>query len=131
MDFHKALWSVTDCGLEALSPDGERYRIPTYRLLEIDHEAFAPLYVCPLRISSMPGVDIEAFLEIWQRAINRQQAGLGRPHRKILEESLGEARNIAMRLIQLRENEANYAWGELPIPEEAPALPKCVAPKDF
>jgi hypothetical protein len=69
VDLKDARWSVTEFGLEAVNPDFEPYRIPLSELLEVDSEGFISLYVCPMCVSQQVGVDIEAFLDAWRRAV--------------------------------------------------------------
>jgi hypothetical protein len=116
-NFKDARWNVTNSGLEAVSPDGETYPIDRHRLLEVDRDGFIPLYVCPIRMSRQPGIDIDAFLEILTQAIKAH--GLT-PDRRMLSDSLHEARVSAAHWRQQRWNEANFAEFDLPPPAEPP-----------
>jgi hypothetical protein len=125
--FQDARWSVTDFGLEAVTPDQETCRIPVSRLLEIDGESFVPLYVYPMRVSALVGVDIEAFLDAWQKAIDVHGHLLPRIDQRILAETSHQARWRAEGLKRDRRDEANFAWADLP-PEVAPSYPSAEAP---
>jgi hypothetical protein len=123
-----ARWSVTDFGLEAVTPDHETYCIPRSKLLEIDGEGFVPLYVCPMRVSEQAGVDIEAFIDVWPKAIQAHGHLLPRVDGRILAESLNQARWNTERLKRERWNEANQVWADLPPPADAPSHPRAEAP---
>jgi hypothetical protein len=128
VDLQGARWFVTDFGLEAVNPDDETYRIPRSRLLEIDAEGFVPLYVCPMRVSTQIGVDINAFLDAWRKAIEVHGRLLPRVDRRILSDSLHQARWNTERLKRERRNEANHVWADLPPPADAPSYPSAEAP---
>ena len=125
-NFKDARWNVTNSGVEAISPDGENYPIDRHRLLEVDRDGFIPLYVCPIRMSRQLGIDIEAFAEGWTRAIKAHRLD---PDRRILADSLREARANAEHWKRQRWNEANLVSYDLPLPMEAPELPAEEAPE--
>jgi hypothetical protein len=122
-----ARWSVTDFGLEAVTSDHETYRIPRSKLLEIDGEGFVPLYVWPMRVSEQVGVDIEAFIDVWPKAFKVHGHLLPRVDRRVLAESLNQARRNTERLKRERWNEANHVWADLPSPADAPSYPRAEA----
>jgi hypothetical protein len=125
-NFKDARWNVTNSGLVAISPDGETYPIDRRRLLEVDRDGFTPLYVCPLRMSRQIGMDIEAFIIGWRGAIEAHRFA---PDRRILADSLREARANAEHWKRQRWNEANLVSYDLPLPMEAPELPAEEAPE--
>jgi hypothetical protein len=123
-DLRDAVWSVTGFGLKAVTSESDDYRIPRSMLLEIDGEAFVPLYVCPLRVSGVRGVDIEAFLEAWQMAIKAHQANLPAVDPRIMRESISGARQNAEHQKRMRQNEENDpTWAQLPLSEPSPSYP--------
>ena len=79
----------------------------------------------------MPGVDIDAFLEVWQRAVKSHQGQVGCVDKRVLKESLREARNNAKREKRLSANAAHYAWADVPVPEDAPTLAHSGATEDY
>jgi hypothetical protein len=129
VDLKDARWSVTEFGLEAVNPDFEPYRIPLSELLEVDSEGFISLYVCPMCVSQQVGVDIEAFLDAWRRAVKVHDRFLPKVDQKIFAESLHQARSNAERLRKERWNRANHTWADLPAPAEAPSIPSMKAPE--
>jgi len=77
-------------------------------------------------MSRQLGIDIEAFAEGWTRAIKAHRLD---PDRRILADSLREARANAEHWKRQRWNEANLVSYDLPLPMEAPELPAEEAPE--
>src|SRR5580692_4743541 len=109
-----ARWSVTDFGLETVTADYEPYRIGRHQLLEVDREGFCPLYVCLIRVSRQIGVNVEAFIDAWSRALKVHAQAIPSVDPRILEDSLREARANTEHYKQQRWNDANHVSFDLP-----------------
>jgi hypothetical protein len=125
--FQNARWRVTDFGLESVALDDGNHCVERSGLLEIDNEGFCPLYVWPTRVCDQIGIDIEAFIEAWLKAIEIHSPLLLRVDRRILADSLREARVRVERKTQ-RLNQTTLVGDDLPAPVDAPSPPSAEAP---
>ena len=123
ISLRNAVWQVSDFGLEAVNEDGERYRIPRNALLEIDQESVAPVYRCYVVVARAPDADLEGFLNVWPEAV-QTHVGPNGINRRVLQDSIKEARSIAERVRQARRNCAEMAWVDLPEPVPAWSYPE-------
>jgi len=128
MSLRNAVWQVSDFGLEAVNEDGERLRIPQQALLDVDREAFSPLYRCHTVVCGAPDVDVESFLDIWPDAVTKHFGGLGVIDHRILQDSIREARSIAERVRRARRDEIEMAAADLPESRPAPSYPEADPP---
>jgi hypothetical protein len=128
ISLRNAVWQVTDSGLEAVNEDGERYRIARDALLKIDQNAFSRLYRCHTVVAGAPDAEVEGFLDVWPKAVEQHFGGLDGIDRRILQESIREARSIADRVRRARSDEIELARADLPEPDSAPSYPEADPP---
>jgi hypothetical protein len=108
--FQNARWSVTEFGLESIAPQHAIYRIHRLTLLNIRNDAYK-LYEWLMHVSDMIGIDIEAFIEAWLKAIDVHGHNLPAMNVETLSTSLRVARKKVAFLKNRPVREFGLEWG--------------------
>jgi hypothetical protein len=95
--FENAQWVVNEYGLQSKKPGAPyEYNIPAERLLERAGAGRGDVYDWPLQLAEKTWVDIDAFIEAYQKALDAHAGRYkGSVDPKLLSQSLGEARQMA------------------------------------
>jgi hypothetical protein len=91
-------WSVTDYGVEAVRPDAPYYHFGADRILETTDRGGQLFYDWPIHLGEKTWVDIEAFIEVFLKAIEMHAGRLGgKVDQDVLARSLARGRKEASR----------------------------------
>ncbi|MCK1494447.1 hypothetical protein IVB14_29575 [Bradyrhizobium sp. 180] len=95
--FQNHQWSVTDYGVEAVKP-APYYHFDKTRLLEATDHGSGTMYDWPVHMAEKTWVDIEAFIEVFVKALDLHAGSYGGTVDKgMLAKSLATARKEAVR----------------------------------
>jgi hypothetical protein len=93
--FKNHQWSVTDYGVESVRPAAPYYHFAKTRLLETGNRG-GELYDWPIQLAEKTWVDIEAFIEVFLKALELHAGGYaGKVDEAMLSRSLAYARREA------------------------------------
>ncbi|HLZ01824.1 MAG TPA: hypothetical protein VKR55_06690 [Bradyrhizobium sp.] len=95
--FKNHQWAVTDYGVEVVKPTSY-YHFDKTRLLESTDYGSGELYDWPVHMAEKTWVDIEAFIEVFLKALELHAGSYrGNVDKEMLTKSLARARKEALR----------------------------------
>ena len=95
--FQNHQWSVTDYGVESVRPEAPYYHFEKRRILETENRG-DELYDWPIHMAEKTWVDIEAFIEVFLKAIELHAGSFkGKVDEAMLQKSIERARREAAR----------------------------------
>jgi hypothetical protein len=96
--FKNRQWAVTDYGVETIEGQPSEYHFEAKRLLETGKADRDEFYTWPVQLAEKTWVDIEAFSEVFIKAIDiHKNKYTGEVDQKMLSASIEKARDIAKR----------------------------------